>query len=207
MSADPGQRAISIYPDQSRLLKSALPALFGGLLLVPVLRYRRSSKPALRVMAIFAGFLLLLWKSQFTSTISLLLFLRPVVAVTTKGIDYRPRSSWFVRMGEEIRWDEMAALYINEITAHGKKRTVSHRLLCILPKNPEMYVRQHRMLDPRRLPLLAIMSVTGSPVLIPEPSISPRTLDELLSQIRVQFQDEIEVNGIEIRDMQQLSIG
>ena len=75
-----------------------------------------------------------------------------------------------------------------------------------VPKNPEMYVRQHRILDPRRLPLLALMSVTGSPVLIAEPSISPRTLDELLSQIRVQFRGEIARNGIEIRDMQQLSI-
>jgi hypothetical protein len=207
MSADPGQRAISIYPDQSRPLKSALPALFGGLLLVPVLRYRQSSKPALRLMALLAGFLLLLWESQFTSTISRLLFPRPVVAVTTKGIDYRPQSSWFVRMGAEIRWDEIAALYINEITAHGKKRTVSHRLLRILPKNPEMYVRQHRTLDPRRLPLLVLMSVTGSPMLIPEPAISPETLDGLLSQIRVQYQNEIALNDIEVRDMQRLSIG
>jgi hypothetical protein len=51
------------------------------------------------------------------------------------------------------------------------------------------------------------MSQTGSPFMIFEELIFPLTLDELLSQIRAHYQEQIQANGIEIREEQKISIG
>lgn len=207
MSYDPGHHAITIYQDKSTLFKSALPSLFGGLMIVPILLYRQRRKRILKIMALFASVLLLLWETLFSSAIYRLLFPRPVVVVTDKGIDYRPPSPWFLVLGMAMRWEEMAAMYLNELTVRGKKRTVTYRMLCIIPKEQEVYSQQHKLLRPRRLPLLVLMSKTGSPFMLPEQMIFPLTLEELLSQMHIHFQEQLQANRIEIREEQKISIG
>jgi hypothetical protein len=207
MSYDPDHHAITIYQDKATRFKSVLPSLFGGLIVVPILFYRHSRKRVFKILALLASVLLLLWETLFLSALYRLLFPRPVVVVTDKGIDYRPLSNWFVALGMTMQWEEMAAMYLNELTLRGKKRTVTYRALCIMPRDQEMYFQQHKLLRPRRLPLLVMMSKIGSPFLLPEQLIFPLTLDELLSQIRVHFQEQIQANGIEIREEQKISIG
>ena len=66
MSYDPDHRTIAIYQDKSTLLKSVLPSLFGGLVVFPILLYRHSRKRVLKLMALLAGVILLLWKRCFS---------------------------------------------------------------------------------------------------------------------------------------------
>jgi hypothetical protein len=106
-----------------------------------------------------------------------------------------------------IRWEEIAAVYLNELTIRGKNRTVTHRFLCIMSKDQEGYFLQQKLLRPRRLPLLGLMSVIGSPFMLPEQAIFPLPLDELLSQIRAHYQEQIQANGIEVREEQKTSFG
>ncbi len=206
MRHDPDHHAITIYQDKATLFKSALPSLFGGLVVVPILFYRQSRSPVLKIMALLASVLLLLWETLFLSAIYRLFFPQPVVIVNDKGIDYRPISPWFVAIGMTMRWEEMAAMYLNELILRGKKRTVTHRFLSIMPKDQEVYSEQHKLLRPRRLPLLMMMSKTDSPFMLPEHLIFPLTLDELLSQIRVHYQEQIQANGIEMREEQKIFI-
>lgn len=207
MRYKPNHGAITIYQDKETLFKSVLPSLLGGLVVVPILLYRRRRTRVLKIMTLLASVLLLFWETLFVSTIYRLLFPQPVVLVTDKGIDYRPLSPWFVALGMTMRWEEMAALYLTELTVRGRKRTVTHRLLIGLPKDQEVYFRQHKLLRPRRLPLLVVMSMTGSPFMLPERMIFPLTLDELLSQMCAHYQEQIQANEIEIREEQKISIG
>jgi len=55
--------------------------------------------------------------------------------------------------------------------------------------------------------LLAVMSKMGGVTFMIPEAVLPLPLDELLSQIRTQFQDEIQMHGIEIRGEQKTSIG
>lgn len=199
MNFDPDHHAITIYQDKATLFKSVLLSLFGGLIVVPLLLYRQKRKSSFKILAPLASVLLFFWEAQFLPAISRLLFPRPVVVVTDTGIDYRPLSNWLVALGMTMRWEEMAAMSLTELTIRGKKRTVTYRVLCFMPKDQERYSLQHKLLRPRRLPHLVIMSRMGSPFLLFERVIFPLTLDELLSHIRVHFQEQLQVNGIEIR--------
>ena len=209
MSYDPDHRAITIYQDKATLFKSVLLSLFGGLLLVPILLYCHRRKSVCKILAPLASVLLFFWEAQFLPALSRLLFPRPVVVVTDTGIDYRPLSHWLVALGMTMHWEEMAAMSLTELTVRGKKRTVTYRVLCFMPKDQERYLLQHKLLRPRRLPLLVMMSQigSGSPFLLFEQMIFPLTLDELLSHIRVHFQEQLQANGIEIREEQKISIG
>jgi len=207
MSYDPDHRAIIIYQGKATLFKSVLLSLLGGLIVVPILLYRHSRRSVFKILALLASVLLFFWEAQFLPAISRLLFPRPVVVVTDKGIDYRPLSNWLVALGMTMHWEEMAAMSLTELTVRGKKRTVTHRVLCFMPKDQERYSLQHKLLRPRRLPLLVMMSQIGSPFLLFEQMIFPLTLDELLSHIRVHFQEQLQANGIEIREEQKISIG
>lgn len=207
MRYDPDHRTLTIYQNKGTLFKSVLPSLLGGLVVVPILLYRRRRTRVLQILALSASGLVLLWETLFMSSIYRLLFPQPVVLVTDKGIDYRPPLPWFVALGMTMRWEEMAALYLTELTVRGRKRTLTHQFLCSLPKDQDVYFRQHKLLRPRRLPLLVIMSKTGSPFMLPEQMIFPLTLDELLSQICAHYQEQIQAHGIEIREEQKISIG
>jgi hypothetical protein len=110
-------------------------------------------------------------------------------------------------LGLTMRWEEMAAMYVNKLTIRGKARTATYRTLCLMPKDQEAYFWQHKLLRPRKLPLIVVMSMTGSPFMLPEQMISPLTLDELLSQIRVHFREQIDANRVEIGEERKISIG
>jgi hypothetical protein len=183
--------------------------VIGGLIVVPILLYlyHHRRKNVFKILAPLVCVLLFFWEAQFLPAISRLLFPRPLVVVTDKGIDYRPLSNWLVAPGMTMHWEEMAAMSLTKLTVRGKKRSVTYRVLSFMPKDQERYSLQHKLLRPRRLPLLVMMSQIGSPFLLFEQMIFPLTLDELFSHIRVHFQEQLQANGIEIREEQKISIG
>lgn len=71
----------------------------------------------------------------------------------------------------------------------------------------EAFLQREKMLRPRRLPLLVMMSATKAPFSLPEQAFLPYSLDELLAHIRINYQNEIQDNGIEMREEQKTSIG
>lgn len=206
MSIVHGPHRMAIYQSRGALYKAAWPALLGGLAGIPVLLYWQRKKRVFKAASIITGILLPVWETQFVPAVSRLMFPRPLLSVTDQGIDYRPMSPWYLTLRMSMRWEEMAAMYVDELTVRGKKRTVTHRLLCILPKDQETFLRQHKLVSPRRLLLLVVMSRTGSPFLIPERLVLPHTLDGILSQICQHFEAYIQANQVEIRAPQKESI-
>jgi len=208
MRQDADHRTIVLYPDKTRLFKTVLPSLFSGLLALPLIIAWRSRKRSLHIVSLLAGILLFFWESLFLSQWYRLLFPRPVVVVNEAGIAYDPAIPWLVAFRLQIRWEEIAAMFLSELSIRGKKRTRTFpRFLAIMPKDQEAFVKQQKLLRPRRLPLLVVMSQIGTPFLLPEMAISPSSLDELFAQIRARYQDEIEANAIEIGEERKLSIG
>ena len=101
-----------------------------------------------------------------------------------------------------IRWEEIAALYVNELTIRGKKRTRTNRFLAVVPKDEEEFFRREKMLSPRRLPILVVWSITKTPFILYEQATAPTSSHDLLALISSQYQDKIQENGIEIREEQ-----
>ncbi len=54
---------IVLYQSRRTLFKSAWPSLFGGLVVIPVIAYRRSKKSVLRALSILASLMLILCSS------------------------------------------------------------------------------------------------------------------------------------------------
>jgi hypothetical protein len=210
MRQDVVHHAIVLYPDKTRLFKTALPSLLSGLLVLPLIISWRSRKRSLHLVSLPASMLLFFWESLFLSQWYRLLFPKPVVVVNEAGIAYDPVVPWFVAFRLQIRWEEIAAMFLSEVSMRGKKGTrTSPRFLTIMPKDQEVFVKQHKLFRPRRLPLLVVMSqfAIGTPFLMPELAISPFPLDELLVQIRTKYQPEIVANAIEIGEERKLSMG
>lgn len=210
MRQDADHRAIVLYPDKTRLFKTVLPSLLSGLLALPLLIAWRSGKRWLHLVSLLAGMLLFFWETLFLSQWSRLLLPKPVVVINEVGIAYDPVVPWIVAFRLQIRWEEIAAIFLSELSVRGKKGTrTSPRFLAIMPKDQEAFVKQHKLLRPRRLPLLVVMSQPGigTPFLLPELAISPFPLDELVAQIRMRYQREIEAHAIEIGEERKLSIG
>ena len=210
MRQDADHRTIVLYPDKTRLFKTVLPSLLSGLLVLPLLIGWRSGKRSLHLVSLLAGMLLFFWESLFLSLWSRLLLPKPVVVVNEAGIAYDPVASWFVALRLQIRWEEIAIMFLSELSIRGKKGTRTFpRFLTIMPKDQEAFVKQHKLLRPRRLPLLVVMSQPGigTPFLLPESAISPFSLDELFAQICARYQREIEANEIEIGEERKLSVG
>lgn len=140
-----------------------------------------------------------------------LLFPAPVVLVNDEGIVWQPPAWLFLKWRMEITWPEIAAMYIHEVTAqvtpalqaHRLRRTSPiHRYLAIIPKDPEAFGQRHKLTHLRNFPLWPLIAATRAPLLILEPHIAPVSLEGLLTQIRTRFQAELEVNGIEVRELQ-----
>ena len=207
MNYDADRHAITIYQDRSALVKSTLPALFGLLAIVPIALYSRRRNSFTRIIALLSSFLLLSWESLFFSHILRLLIPQPVLVVTDKEIHYQPPAPWFVALELTILWEEIAAMYLNELTIHNKRQTATYRTLCIMPKDREAYFQRYRLLHPRRLPLLVIMAKTDSPFQISEPIVYPLSMDKLFTQIQTRFQEQIQAHQIEIREEHKITIG
>jgi hypothetical protein len=136
---------------------------------------------------------------------------KPIVVVNEIGIAYDdPNATWFMTLGLQIRWEEIAAMFPCELSIRGKKGTKTFpRFLAIIPKDRIDFALQHKLFYPRRFLLLFIMShpSINTPFLVLETKISSCSLDELLAQIRARYQHEIETNGIEIGEERKISIG
>jgi hypothetical protein len=210
MRQNADHRTIVLYPDKTRLFKMVLPSLLSWLLALPLLIAWRSGKRSLHLVLLPAGMLLFFWESLFLSQWYRLLFPRPVVVINEAGIAYDPVVPWFVAFRLHIHWEEIAAMLLSELIIRGEKVTrMSPRFLAIIPKDQLAFVKQHKLLRPRRLPLLVVMSQLDidSPFLLPELAISPFPLDELFAEIRARYQREIEANAIEISEERKLSMG
>jgi hypothetical protein len=207
MRQDADHRTIVLYPDKTRLFKTVLPSLLSGLLALPLIIAWRSRKRSLHIVSLLLGMLLFFWESLFLPQWYRLLFPRPVVVVNEEGITYDPTAPWFVAFALKIRWEEIAAVFLSELIIRGEKRTRTPRFLAIMPKDQEAFVKKQKLLRPRRLPLLVMMSRIGTPFLLPELAIYPFSLDELLAQIRTKYQLELKANAIEIGEERKLSIG
>ena len=209
MRQDADDRTIVLYPDKTMLFKTVLPSLLSGLLALPLIIAWRSRKRLLHIVSLLAGMLLFFWESFFfLPQWYRLLFPRPVVVVNEDGIAYDPGAPWFFAFALQIRWEEIAAMFLSELSIRGKKgMRTSPRFLTIMPKDQEAFVKQHKLLRPRRLPLLVVMSQIGTPFLLSEAAIFPFSLDELFAQIRARYQRELEASAIEIGEERKLSIG
>ena len=195
-------RTITYYQDRAKILKASLPSLYGLLVIFPILAYRRSQKRVVKVLSLFAGGLFLLFESIFISSFYRLLFRVPIVTINEKGILYSPGSTWFVTLDMSISWEEIAALYVEELTIRGKKRTRTNRFLAVAPKDEDAFIRREKILSPRRLPLLVVMGITKIPFMVYEQATAPTSSHDLLALISSQYQDKIQENGIEIREEQ-----
>ncbi len=196
-------RTIILYPDKTELFKEVWPSLLGALLVCPLLIAWHSGNPWLRFASLLVGLPLFLWESMYLPACSRLLLPKPVIVVNETGIAYDPVTPWFAPFGMHIHWEEIAAMFLCEISMRSKKGT---RFLAIRPKDRINFMIQHKLLH--RFPF-AYISFPGieTPFLVYETVISPFSLDELLAQIRARYQHEIEANGIEIDEERKLSIG
>jgi hypothetical protein len=117
MSTVHGPHSMAIYQDRGTLCKAAWPALLGGLAVIPILLYRQRRRRVFKVASVIAGILLPVWETQFVSAVPRLVFPRPLLSVTDQGIDYRPMTPWYFTFRMSMRWEEMAAMYVDELTA------------------------------------------------------------------------------------------
>ena len=201
-NSDTSARTIQFYENNARFFSKNWSSLFALPLLAPVILYREKQKRVVKILSIFSGGLFLLYASFFIYPLYRLLFRSPVIVINEQGIFYNPYAPWFVKLKMSIRWEEIAALYVDELTMHSKKRTHTDRLLAVLPKDEEAYFQREKMLSLRRTPILVLWSITKTPFMLYEQVTAPTSSHELLTLITDRFSDKIQANGIEIREEQ-----
>ena len=202
INSDSSSRTIELYQNNAQFFKANWSSSLGLLLVVPLVLYRRRQKRVVKVLSILSGGLFLLFSSLFIYPLYRLFFRRPTVVINEKGITYNPYAPWFVKLRMSIAWEEIAAMYVNELTIRGKKRAGTNRLLAVVPKDEEAYFQREKMLSPRRIPVLVLWSITKTPFMLYEQVMAPTSSSELLALISNQYQDKIQENGIEIREEQ-----
>ena len=156
-----------------------------------------------RAIYLYAGKLQLLKGLQLHR----LVFWRPILLVNDKGILYDPLSLWFVNLKMSISWEEIAAMYLQELTLRGKKGTKTYQLLCILPKDLEEFGQRQELDGRGRFAVLGAMSMSSAPFMIFGQTIFPQSLEELLVRISDSYQDKIQAYGIEMREKQRVAYG
>lgn len=199
-------RDIALYPNRAKLFRQNLPALSSGLLIFPIIMAWRSGKRALQIISLAGGILLFLWETLYASLLYRLLVPKPIVVVNDEGIAYNPPAPWFVAFALSIRWEEMAAIFLSDLTIRSRKETKTTRFLCIMPKDQEAYIKQQKILRPRRFAQLVMISIIKVPFFLPELPIFPISLDELFAQIRLRYASEIAAHNIEIREEQKITV-
>ncbi len=195
-------RTIRLYQSPTKFFRANWPMLFGLLLFLPVFLYRRSKKRVAKVLSVLVAGPLLLFVSPFIPSFYRLLFRIPIVVINEEGISYNPGPVWLIKLGMSIHWEEIAELYINELTIRGKKRTSTNRLLAVTPKDEDAFFQREKILSLRRFPLWFIMTATKTPFMLFEQVIYPSSPENILDLITSQYQDKIQENGIEIREEQ-----
>lgn len=199
-------RDIVLYPNRAKLFRQNLPVLYSGLLMFPIIMAWRSGKRALQIISLAGGILLFLWETLYASFLYRLLIPKPVVVVNDEGITYDPPAPWFVVFSLSICWEEMAAIFLSDLTIRSKKETKTTRFLCIMPKDQEAYIKQQKILRPRRFAQLVMMSIIKVPFLLPEHLVLPISLDQLFTHIRLRYAPEIAAYNIEIRENQKITV-
>ncbi len=195
-------RTITYYQDRAKIFSGSLPSLYGVFVIFPIIAYRHSQKRIVKVLSMLGGGLFLLFESLFIPSLHRLLFRVPIVTINEKGIKYSPGATWFVNVDMSIHWEEIAALYVNELTIRGKKRTRTNRFLAVIPKDEAAFFRREKILRPRRFPILGIMGITKTPFMLYEQVTTPTSSHEVLALIANEYQDKIQENGIEICEEQ-----
>ncbi len=196
-------RTVRLYQSPTKFFRANWPAL---LLLLPVLIYRRSQSRVVKFLSVLVASPYLLFVSPVIPALYRFLFRIPIVVINEQGISYNPGPIWFIKLDMSIRWEEIAALYVNELTIrrqkHPRKRTRSFRFLAVLPNDQETFFQREKILSLRRFPLWGIMGATKTPFMLPEQVTYPSSPEDILNLIRSAYQDKIQENAIEIREEQ-----
>jgi hypothetical protein len=180
-------RTIVLYPDKAELFKMVWPSLLDALLVPLLLIAWSSGNLWLRFASLFAGLPLFLWESAYLPRCFRLFLPKPVIIVNETGIAYDPITPWFAPLNMHIHWEEIAAMFLCELSTRSKKGT----------KDRINFVIQHKLLH--RFPFAYIsLPDIETPFMVFDWTISPCSLDELLAQICARYQHEIEAHGIEI---------
>ena len=196
-------RTIHFYQSPTKFFKANWPAL---LLIFPVLMYRRSQNRVVKVLLILTAGPLLLFVYPCIPALYRFLFRIPVVEINEQAISYMPGPIWFINLDVSMRWEEVAALYVNELTIRRKKypqkRSRTVRFLAVLPKDQETFFQREKILSLRRFPLLALIAATKTPLMLFEQATAPTSSQDVLALISSRYQDKIQENGIEVREEQ-----
>ena len=118
------QSPLIFYPKKEWLLASAWPLLCGIFLAFTVFLYQQSKTTRLKALSAIGSVLILLWEITFFPFLSRLLFPKPLLIVNDEGIIYQPPSVWFVNLAWNIKWKEISAMYITELSVQ-KKTTLT----------------------------------------------------------------------------------
>ena len=196
---DTSSRTIRFY---LRPIKFFRTYWFALLLIVPVLLYSRSRSRVVKVLSVLIAGPFLVFVSPIFPALYRLLFRIPIIEINEQGIFYNPGPIWFINFGMSITWEEIAALYVNELTIRSTKRTSTSHFLAAAPKDEDAFFQREKILSLRRFPLLFLMRATKTPFILPEQTTSPYSPEEVLTLISNQYQDKIQENGIEIREEQ-----
>ncbi len=192
-------RAIRFYQSPIKFFRTYW---FTLLLIVPVLIYRRSRSRVVKVLSVLIAGPFLLFVSPVFPALYRLLFRIPIIEINEQGIFYNPGPVWFINFGMSITWEEIAALYVNELTIRSTKRTSTSHFLAATPKDEDAFFQREKILSLRKFPLRFLMRATKTPFILPEQVTYPSSPENILNLIIRQYQDKIQENGIEIREEQ-----
>ncbi len=196
---DISSRTIRFYQNPIKFLRTYW---FAFLLIVPILIYRRSRSRVVKVLSVLIAGPFLLFVSPIFPALYRLLFRIPIIEINEQGIFYNPGPVWFINFGMSITWEEIAALYVNELTIRSTKRTSTSHFLAATPKDEDAFFQREKILSLRRFPLWLLMKATKTPFILPEQVTYPSTPGSVLNLIRSVYQDKIQENGIEIKEEQ-----
>ena len=192
-------RTLRFYQSPAKFFRANWPSL---LIVLPITSYYRSRSLLVKILSVLVAIPLLLIVFPTLSALCRLLFRIPLIEINEQGISYNPAPVWLIKLGMSIRWEEIAALYVNELTMPRQKRTRIIRFLAVLPNEQETFAQREQIQSLRRFPLWGIMAATKTPFMLFEQMISPTNPESLLSAIENMYQDKLQANGIEIREEQ-----
>ena len=156
----------------------------------------------LKILTILLAFPFLLLIIPTISVLYRLFFRIPIVEINELGISYNPPFVWFIRLDMSIRWEEIAALYVNELTMQRQNHTRVFRLLAVVPNERESFPQREKIQSIRRFPMWGFLAATKTPFMLPEGVIAPTSLEHVLALIKNTYRDKLQENSIEIRDEQ-----
>ena len=126
-----------------------------------------------------------------------LFFANPILVIDNETISYNPPKIGPFAFQGAIRWEEIEALYLGELTTRRRGKIKVLRFLCILPRDVERFMQSFSLINKTVLGILMIQ--VGTPFAISE-SLLTGTVDQLLARIQIDYLDKLKEYHIEIRE-------